>query len=35
VGIQSKQQLTWAQRYCFDSGTYPTNGTKLTLNHSG
>ena len=35
VGIQSKQQLTWAQRYCDGSGVYPTKGTKLTLNHSG
>ena len=33
IGIQSKQQLSWATRYCNAVGMYPTNGTKLTLVH--
>jgi hypothetical protein len=35
IGIQSKQTLSWAARYCGGLGIYPSNGTKLTLRHFG
>lgn len=35
IGIQSKQVLSWAARYCGGAGIYPSNGTKLTLRHFG
>lgn len=35
IGIQSKQVLSWAARYCSANGIYPSNGTELTLRHFG
>jgi hypothetical protein len=35
IGIQSKQVLSWAARYCGGAGIYPSNGAKLTLRHFG